>query len=128
MIGDGIELQLISISCRLHLKGGLVEAVAAEWRQLPPKARAHWEEMAETEKKRFATERVALCKAHKGPVVRKLRAKKNPVSCFMLVVSRVSTTHSLMLISHTYWISACTQATDERLPHVRPTKTPFDAN
>ncbi|KAL7429493.1 hypothetical protein ACHAXH_004085 [Discostella pseudostelligera] len=36
--------------------------------------------MAETEKKRFANERDALCKAHKGPLARKIRAKKNPLA------------------------------------------------
>lgn len=36
--------------------------------------------MATNEKTRFAKERDALCKARKGPLARKLRAKKDPVS------------------------------------------------
>lgn len=63
-----------------HTKGGPVETVAAEWRKLPPKSRVHWEEMAKAEKKRFSNERDALCKTHKGPLARKIRAKKNPLA------------------------------------------------
>lgn len=35
--------------------------------------------MAKKEKSRFNKEKEALCRAHKGPVARKLRAKKNPL-------------------------------------------------
>jgi hypothetical protein len=61
-------------------KGGFVEAVAAEWRSLPLQKKAYWEGIAANEKARFAKERDALCKAHRGPLARKLRAKKDPVS------------------------------------------------
>lgn len=64
---------------RTQEKGGFVEAVAAEWRSLPPHKKAHWEGIAANEKARFVKERDALCKA-KGPLARKLRAKKDPVS------------------------------------------------
>ena len=52
--------------------------MAAEWRSLSTKDKAHWERMAEGEKTRFAKEKEAHCRAHKGPVARKLRAKKHP--------------------------------------------------
>jgi hypothetical protein len=81
-----IELNSIVTNVSFQsIQGGLVEAVAAEWRTLPPKSRAHWEEMAKAEKKRFSKEKVALCKTHNGPLARKIRAKKNPVSCFTFV-------------------------------------------
>lgn len=54
--------------------------MAAEWRRLPLQEKAYWEGIATNEKTRFAKERDALCKAHKGPLARKLRAKKDPVS------------------------------------------------
>jgi hypothetical protein len=61
-------------------KGGFVEAVAVEWRSLPPHKKAYWEGIAANEKARFVKERDALCKTDKGPLARKLRAKKDPVS------------------------------------------------
>jgi len=61
-------------------KGGFVEAVAAEWRILSKQGKAYWEGMATNEKTRFAKEKKALWGAHKGPVARKLRAKKNPLA------------------------------------------------
>jgi hypothetical protein len=65
---------------RTQEKGGFVEAVAVEWRTLPLHKKAYWEGIAVNEKARFVKERDALCKAHKGPLARKLRAKKDPVS------------------------------------------------
>ena len=60
-------------------KGGFVEAVASEWRSISKQEKAYWERIAKNEKTRFAKEKEALCKAHNGPVPRKLRAKKNPL-------------------------------------------------
>ena len=59
--------------------GGFVEAVASEWRSISKQEKAYWERIAKNEKTRFAKEKEALCKAHNGPVPRKLRAKKNPL-------------------------------------------------
>ena len=39
--------------------------------------------MAKNEKTRFAKEKEALCLANKGPVVKKVRAKKNPLVCVL---------------------------------------------
>jgi len=60
-------------------KGGFVEAVASEWRSISKQEKAYWERIAKNEKTRFAKEKDALCRAHNGPVPRKLRAKKNPL-------------------------------------------------
>ena len=39
--------------------------------------------MAKNEKTRFAKEKEALCLANKGPIVKKVRAKKNPLVCVL---------------------------------------------
>lgn len=40
--------------------------------------------MAKNEKTRFAKEKEALCLANKGPIIKKVRAKKNPLVCTIL--------------------------------------------
>lgn len=47
-----------------------------KWRGLSKHDKAYWEVMAKNEKTRFANEK----KAYKGPISRKLRAKKNPLA------------------------------------------------
>ena len=59
-----------------QLKGGFVEAVAAQWRGLSDPERKYWEGMAKKDKKRFSKE----TKSYTGPIGRKLRTKKNPLA------------------------------------------------
>lgn len=65
---------------RTRTKDGAVEAAAIGWQRLSHKEKAHWEGVAENEKVRFKIEREALCKNNNGPLAKKLRAKKDPVS------------------------------------------------
>lgn len=65
---------------RKRTKDGAVEAAAIEWQRLSHNEKAHWEGVAENEKVRYKIEREALCKNNNGPLARKLRAKKDPVS------------------------------------------------
>lgn len=61
---------------RTRTKDGAVEAAAIEWQRLSHKEKAHWEGVAENEKVRYKIEK----EAYNGPLARKLRAKKDPVS------------------------------------------------
>ncbi len=47
---------------------------------MPLQEKVYWEGVAASEKARYEKERDVLCKAHRGPLARKLRAKKDPVS------------------------------------------------
>ena len=62
--------------------------------------------MAKKEKSRFNKEKEALCRAHKGPVARKLRAKKNPLVGLFSVCIRLM---KCCLHNFTNWvpISSC---------------------
>ena len=73
----------ILLSTFLNYKSGFVEAVASEWKSISKQEKAYWESMAKNEKTRFAKEKEALCLANKGPIVKKVRAKKNPLVCVL---------------------------------------------
>ena len=105
-------------------KGGFVEAVASEWRSISKQEKAYWERIAKNEKTRFAKEKEALCKAHNGPVPRKLRAKKNPLVRHNNLLYCMFTDLNASLLS-AYNSFLCiynkgTQTSNERLPHVCP--------
>ena len=52
---------------------------------MSPESIRHWDERAEADRRRFTKERDALHETHKGSRARKVRAKKDPVSCFIFV-------------------------------------------